>query len=406
MVPLLVALYVSQGLPSGFLAHALPALLREQGVSLTVISWVKLLALPWFFKCTWAHWIDRYGSARLGHYRGWILLLQSACVLPLLVLATVSPVTVLGQYILLFAVIALLVNTCMATQDVAADALVVRLLPVRWRGVGNSVQVVGYKLGMLAGGSGLLWLIGRAGWQAGFTTLAVALLLLLLPVLWLREPTAAAPTNGVSASDDSAPVWQQWSMLFHQPRWRLWWPVLLTYKLADAVGSTLIKPLLIDAGYALEQVGHMGFVASLAGMVAAVVGGVAYRWWGVWRCLFYGGLMQAVGLALYAWVALGECSEQQVYLISVFEQMADAFSTVSLFAAMMGYCRPRHEGGDYTLQMSLFMVLSGTVALGGGAMASAVGLPVFFVATAVVGVVCLGFVVRAAVNQSGQTESM
>lgn len=394
-VSLLVVLYFSQGLPSGFLAHALPALLREQGVSLTLISLAKLLALPWFFKCCWAPWIDRYGSQRLGHYRGWILLLQSLCVLPVLALSGLSAASLFGEHFVAFALIALLVNACMATQDVASDALAVRLLPPAWRGLGNSVQVAGYKLGMLAGGSGLLWWIGQAGWGIGFTTLAAVLLLLLLPVLWLREP-ARTTANEPSNATDSPAFWRQWQAWLAQPALRVWLPVLLTYKLADAVGSSMVKPMLVDAGYSLVQVGEIGLLSSIAGMLAAVVGGVAYRWLGVWRSLFYGGLLQAIGLGLYAWVATGDCSESQVYQISIFEQMADAFSTVSLFAAMMGFCRAQHEGGDYTVQMSLFMVLSGTVALGGGALASAVGLPWFFVLTAITGGVCLVFVVRAA----------
>ena len=67
---MLASLYCAQGLPSGLVAHALPALLRQQGVDLALIGLLKLLALPWLLKALWAPWVDRWRHHRLGHARG------------------------------------------------------------------------------------------------------------------------------------------------------------------------------------------------------------------------------------------------------------------------------------------------------------------------------------------------
>jgi len=61
---LLALLYFAQGLPSGLIAKALPALLRDQGVSLSLIGFTSALALPWALKFLWAPLIDRYGTRR------------------------------------------------------------------------------------------------------------------------------------------------------------------------------------------------------------------------------------------------------------------------------------------------------------------------------------------------------
>ena len=45
-VSLLTALYLAQGLPFGFFAHALPVLLREAGLSLKAIG-ATACSLPW-----------------------------------------------------------------------------------------------------------------------------------------------------------------------------------------------------------------------------------------------------------------------------------------------------------------------------------------------------------------------
>ena len=390
---LLTTLYFAQGLPSGFFAHALPALMREQGVSLTYISLAKLLALPWFLKCFWAPLVDRRGYLPMGHYRSWIVLLQSLCILPLMLLSSLHPQSLFSTDFLLFIAVAILINACMATQDVATDALAVRLLPLRWRGLGNSIQVAGYKLGMLAGGNGLLLLMAAVGWAESFRAVALGLLLLLIPILLFREPAWVAAQE--KAPEASTAFWREWPSLFSSPSMRTWLPVLLTYKLADAIGSGMVKPLLIDAGFSLAEVGEIGLMSSLAGLVAAFAGGLACRWLGAWRALFYAGFLQAVGIALYALVAMGASSATEVYAISLFEQMADAVSTVSLFAVMMGYCRTGHEGGDYTVQMAVFSLLSGTVALASGALASLAGLPLFFLGSGVMGVASLYFVWRA-----------
>lgn len=67
------SLYWAQGLPVGFMTHALPVILRAQGVSLAHIGGFGLLMLPWSIKIFWAPWVDRHAISHLGHYRSWIL---------------------------------------------------------------------------------------------------------------------------------------------------------------------------------------------------------------------------------------------------------------------------------------------------------------------------------------------
>ena len=79
---LLALLYFAQGLPSGLIAKALPALLREQGVSLSAIGFTSALALPWALKFLWAPVVDRYGTRRQ-----WLLALNGLSLLLMLLVA-------------------------------------------------------------------------------------------------------------------------------------------------------------------------------------------------------------------------------------------------------------------------------------------------------------------------------
>src|SRR5919109_5503571 len=77
---LLAVVYGSQFIPLAFFLYGLPAVLREREVALERIALLQLLALAWVVKFTWAPLVDRYGSPRLGHYRGWLLLVQALLV--------------------------------------------------------------------------------------------------------------------------------------------------------------------------------------------------------------------------------------------------------------------------------------------------------------------------------------
>ena len=97
---LLFSLYWAQGLPVGFMTHALPVILRMQGVSLAHIGGFGLLMLPWSIKILWAPWIDRYGTQRFGHYRSWIIPTQLCSVLILIALSFL-PIQALDQPVFL-----------------------------------------------------------------------------------------------------------------------------------------------------------------------------------------------------------------------------------------------------------------------------------------------------------------
>jgi MFS family permease len=166
----LSVLYLVQGLPFGFQANALAALLRDQGVSMTHITLTTALALPWSLKALWAPLVDRHHVRALGRRRSWILPMQLLLALSMIAAAFApvhpDPLPLLS--------LVLLMNLFAATMDIAVDGLAVDLLRDTELGAGNAAQVVGYKIGMLAGGGLLVWVSERfgLGWQGLFFAMA------------------------------------------------------------------------------------------------------------------------------------------------------------------------------------------------------------------------------------------
>lgn len=384
------ALYLSQGLPSGFIAHALPAFLREQGQSLALIGALKLLALPWLLKFIWAPWVE--GSGSLNRRSGWIFTMQIFAALALLGLSFWIQQGA-SQAVIIALLCLLMVNLASATQDIATDGLTASYTDKDKLGLANSIQVTGYKIGMLIGGSGLLYISQYLTVPELLNGMAVLLTVLLIPLLIFRYryQTKEQPSSVTTALHQSRPAqyFQIYKGFFTQASIKSWLLVLLTYKLSDAMGSAMIKPLLIDNHLSLAEVGELTFYANLSGLVGAVLAGVIYRFWGKGPSLLLFGLLQTISISSFYFIDQYELSRVLLSALVLFEQFSDGLSTVVLFAAMMSHCRVHHEGSDYTLQASMQILLAGILGVISGLVADMFGYAAVYVLCAVCGFIAL-----------------
>jgi MFS family permease len=375
---MLSALYFAQGLPSGLIAKALPPLLRDQGVSLSVIGFTSALALPWALKFAWAPFIDRFGSRKR-----WLLALNCLTMGLMLLVASRDITAWVAALPWLLAVL-FCMNIVSATQDIATDGYAVSTLKPAWRGLGNSIQVVGYKLGMVVGGGALLWLTARHGWQASYAGLACLMLLVILPVLFMKDATAGERQAATHAQ------WQGmggYVRLFREfvlrPGVGWWLLTVALYKFGDSLGSRMTGPLLSDSGYSLADIGLItGSAGATAGLLGAFVGGATLLRLGRLPALLGFGALQALGLAGYFLVADGSHDLYLLTAIVYFEQFADGLSTVALFTIMMDRCRPQSPGTDYSLQASLQVLVAGVAALCGGVLTERFGYSAVFATAA------------------------
>jgi PAT family beta-lactamase induction signal transducer AmpG len=273
---LLSCLYFSQGLPFGFLSQALPALLRHYGVDLEKIGLVSLVAIPWALKFLWAPYVDHYGSRRFGKRKSWILPMQLGFMVCLLLLGSLNPDSFNGSGFYMLMLLLFIANLVAATQDIATDGLAVSSLHPRERGLANGVQVGGYRVGMLFGGGVVLILLAHLGWFSTFAVLAAMILLVSIPV-WLFQEDAG---HAKEQHDRPANVIKLAVQFLRQPGMWAWVVVLVFYKTGDSFGSAMAKPLLIDIGLTLEQVGWIsGGIGIGAGIVGALFGGWPTRIW-------------------------------------------------------------------------------------------------------------------------------
>lgn len=357
---LLFSLYWAQGLPVGFMTHALPVILRSEGLSLAQIGGFGLLMLPWSLKVLWAPWVDRSG-----HYRAWIIPTQLGSVLLLLVLAFFPPQALVEpHYLWVFFLLLLSINTLGATQDIASDGLAVNQLSRSQQQWGNTLQVIGSRLGFIVGGGAVLWCLDIYSWQITFMLLAGLVMLNTLPIL-CYPPRQQRCAQAVSTAFSWAKLKQNLAYFYATPELKAWLWVLLSFKLADGFSGPVLKPLMVDLGLSLQQIGlYITMLGAVAALIGAGLGGLCLKYCSRGRALLLFSLAKVLSLWAYAQLAAaytqGRTIETWViYSVNAAEDAVSSMLLVVMLTLVMQYSRPSTAGTDFTLQVALMATVSG-----------------------------------------------
>ncbi|MEL6333456.1 MAG: MFS transporter [Cyanobacteria bacterium J06626_26] len=386
---LLGSLYLSQFMPFWFLFQALPVLLRQQGMSLEAIGLLPLVSIAITFKFLWSPLIDRYGYTRWGHYRFWIIFFQLlvvaiTVVCSLLDLETQLPFILVGLAFM---------GTCCASQDIATDALAVRLLEPHERGVGNAIQGVGGALGRMIGGGGMLILLNRWGWTNSLLSLAAVMVIALVPVLVYREPGRKAAASNVFGPRDYFEIFFRF---VQRPGMGIWLLVLGLYAAAHNLSATMFTPLLVDAGLSMADIGSLlgifGTGISILGTLTAgmLVGKLDRK-----GTLLVASAIALTGTLVYQLPTFGFTQLTVLYSIVSFAFFSLGMVGTTAFTIMMDKSRQEMAGTDYTLQTSLIGIGSVLSAAVSGVLAEAIGYRGVFALSGVLGVVCLVVIAKA-----------
>ena len=188
----------ASGLPLALSGQAMQAWLGAEGVGLATIGFLTLVGLPYTFKFLWAPLMDRFELPWLGRRRGWLVVTQLGLAGALLWMAATPPAGAIQA----FALLAGLVAFISASQDVVSDAYRVDLLNADERGLGASLNVVGYRLAMvLSGGIALIWVDPAQGggwtWPEVYRVMAMIMAgaAVVSATLLPRVPAVAAPSS-------------------------------------------------------------------------------------------------------------------------------------------------------------------------------------------------------------------
>ena len=186
------------GFPWVLIASSLSLWLKEEGLSRSTIGWAGLIFGVYAFNYLWAPIIDRIQipilTKKLGHRRGWIVLMQIIILLSLIVWSVINPT----QNLALLITVGLIIAIASATQDITVDALRIEQINEnegKSMAAGAAMAVVGWWTGYKLGGVVALFTaeyfqnLGIADyWQATFLVLGILITLMNIALMFVHEP--------------------------------------------------------------------------------------------------------------------------------------------------------------------------------------------------------------------------
>ena len=388
----------SAGLPLLLVLGTLSFRLREAGIDRSTIGFLSWVGLAYAFKWAWAPWVDRLRLPVLyrwlGRRRSWLLLAQIAISVGLVGMALSDPQMGLSELVYW----AVLVAFGSATQDIALDAYRIESASVEQQAALAATYQTGYRLAMIWAGAGALWLAAGAqtqsgyqhlAWQWAYLVMALSMAVGALTVLLSPEPAPIElpPTRGLKEWLYSALI-EPFADFIRQHRWHalLILALIGTYRISDVVMGIMANPFYVDMGYSKEQVATVskifGVIMTLLG---AFIGGVLAMRLGIMRILMLGAILSAASNLLFAWLAQQAPSVTALVLIVSADNLAGGIASAAFIAYLSSLTRVQYSATQYALFSSMMLLAPKWLAGFSGVFVDAYGYPVFFMATALLG---------------------
>jgi PAT family beta-lactamase induction signal transducer AmpG len=369
-------LYFGQGLPYVVVMTLSVVMFKNLGLSNTDIAlYTSWLYLPWVIKPLWSPLVDLLGTKRR-----WIVVLQFAIGAALAMVALALPTT---HAVRMALAIFWLMAFASATHDIAADGFYLLALPQRTQAAFVGVRSTFYRLAMIAGQGGLVFLAGwlqeRNGGQAApawaqvFGLMAAFFGAVALWHAWaLPRPASDHATRATAgaASTFWADFIEVFAAFFRKPGIVRILAFLLLYRFAEAQLLKLVTPFMLDApqagGLGLKTQ-DVGIAYGTVGVIALTLGGLLGGWVisrvGLKRVLWP--LMIAMHLPNLIFVALAIAQPHSLWLVSAAvaaEQFGYGFGFTAYMVFMLMVAADQAPGRDH--QTAHYAICTGFMALG------------------------------------------
>jgi len=185
------------GFPWVLIGSSLSLWLKEEGLSRSTIGWAGLIFGVYAFNYLWAPLIDRiqipFLTKKIGHRRGWIVLMQLVILISLILWSLINP----SENLALLISIGLVIAIASSTQDITVDALRIEQVgenETKSMAAGAAMAVVGWWTGYKLGGVIALFTaeyfekIGLDNyWQATFIVMGVVVILMNIALMFVHE---------------------------------------------------------------------------------------------------------------------------------------------------------------------------------------------------------------------------
>ena len=406
------------GFPWVLIGSSLSLWLKEDGLSRSTIGWAGLIFAVYAFNYLWAPLIDRiqipYLTKKIGHRRGWIVLMQSIILLSLVIWSLIDPSEKLYFVIL----VGLIIAVASATQDITVDALRIEQIgenESRSMAAGAAMAVVGWWSGYKLGGVISLFTadyfekIGIENyWQITFLILGILVVLMNIGLMFINEQSASTRLINQNQNDKIiSSKFRNDNFLTKIITWltgTISGPIvsffkkngfsiaigILAFVFLFKVGEAFLGRMSIifykEIGFSKSDIAiyskTLGWITTV---VFTLLGGLFVIRSGVIKAMFLAGILMAGTNLLFTVLAWSEKSELLFAIAIIFDDIAAAFATVAFVAFISLLVDRTYTATQYALLASIGTAGRTTLASSSGALVDWLNgdWGIFFIITAI-----------------------
>ena len=389
------------GFPWVLIGSSLSLWLKEDGLSRSTVGWAGLIFAVYAFNYLWAPLIDRiqipYLTKKIGHRRGWIVLMQFIILVSLVLWSLINPTENLALVI----TIGLLIAVASATQDITVDALRIEQISEnegKSMAAGAAMAVVGWWSGYKLGGVLSLFsaeYLQNLGfdnyWQITFIILGVLVILMNIGLMFVSEKNSDERMIKQAEHDQiissklgdknfiskfltwiggtiSGPI----ISFFKKNGFSIAISILgfvFLFKVGEAFLGRMSIIFYKEIGFSKSDIAiyskTLGWVTTV---IFTLLGGLFVIRSGVLKAMFLAGIVMAGTNLLFSVLAWSDKSELLFAIVVIFDDIAAAFATVAFVAFISLLVDRTYTATQYALLASIGTAGRTTLASSSGAL--------------------------------------
>ena len=389
------------GFPWVIIGSSLSLWLKEEGLSRSTIGWAGLIFGVYAFNYLWAPLIDRikipFLTNKIGHRRGWIVLMQILILISLIFWSLIDPTENLAIVIS----VGLIIAIASATQDITVDALRIEQIGEnegRSMAAGAAMAVVGWWSGYKLGGVIALFsaesfqnLGFENYWQITFLVLGILIILMNIGLMFINEHKNIIRETNQKINDEliskklgnknifsdiitwlggtiSGPV----ISFFKKNGFSIALGILgfvFLFKVGEAFLGRMSIIFYKEIGFSKSDIAiyskTLGWITTV---IFTLLGGLFVIRSGTIKAMFLAGVLMASTNLLFTVLAWSEKSELIFAIAVIFDDIAAAFATVAFVAFISLLVDRTYTATQYALLASIGTAGRTTLASSSGAL--------------------------------------
>ena len=414
----ILLLGVISGFPWVIIGSSLSLWLKEDGLSRSTIGWAGLIFAVYAFNYLWAPIIDKvripWLTNKIGHRRGWIVLMQTIILICLACWSTINPTANLSLVIS----IGLIIAIASATQDITVDALRIEQIGEnegKSMQAGAAMAVVGWWTGYKLGGvialnaAEFFQKIGFENyWQITFLILGIVIIFCNIGLMFINENKSFDRKSSQHQTDKlieeklgssnaivKSAAWITGAVagpvmsFFKKNGFNIALAILafvFLFKIGEAFLGRMSVIFYKEIGFTKSDIAlyskGLGWVTTV---IFTLLGGLFAIRSGVIKAMFVSGILMAATNLLFSVLAWSGKSELLFAIAVIFDDMAAAFATVAFVAFISMLVDRTYTATQYALLASIGTAGRTTLAASSGALVDWLNgdWGIFFIITAV-----------------------